>query len=365
MGAENLSSVFQALSFILDPEMERQWNRTTYFMGMLNATKGSVSEGGGKSVNFDTEFTGATAQTVAEGSDVLAAEYASDVNVPAVFPWCHYRTSFQVSETEVDAAATSVGTASALIDLFGERILNASAVLAQRIENDALVGTGVDASGNPALIGIYGGALTATGAYGGINAATYPEWASNVVSNGGTPRALTADLLEQGDQDIFTASSLPWNAVMTSAGVLRKYIGLFTNPTAPMIRMNDGAGQPAYGLSTALNAQSQQIDAFFKGKPLIRNPLNPTGQLALLNTNKIKVKYLPRRLSGADIDFMRKIGLEGSSGGMAPIQATGIPARLAVLAKTGDSYKVSMKVSLAMSVVRRNACAVITDISET
>jgi hypothetical protein len=367
MAGENLSSILFALSQIMAPDLERQWNRTSVFLGALSATKGAVSEGGGKNTAFDAEFSGATAQTVAEGSDVAASEYASDVNVPATFPWCHYRSSFQVTETELDAATSSVGTPDALRDLFGNRILDAGAILARQIETDALTGTGVDAFGNPTLVGIYGGALTATGGYGNLNPATYPEWASNVVSNGGVARALTADLLEQVDQNIFTASSIPWNLAMTSAGVLRRYSAIFTSNSqgGPVIRMNDNAQSPKMGLGWALDSQSQPIDAWFKGKPVIRNAVNPSGKLALLNTNKIKIKYLPRVLTQADKDFMRMVGLEGSSGGNAPIQATSIPARIVVLAKTGDSYKLSLKTTIAMGITRRNACGTLVDLSET
>jgi len=64
------------------------------------------------------------------------------------------------------------------------------------------------------------------------------------------------------------------------------------------------------------------------------------------------------------MEFFAKVGIQGSSGGMAPIQATGIPVRLVEIAKTGDSHKISMRVTIAMGVTRRNACAVVSDISE-
>jgi hypothetical protein len=365
MAGENLSSIFAALSQIMAPDLERQWNRTTMFLGAISATQG-VSAGAGKNVAFDVEFTNATAATVAEGSDVQASEFNSDNNTVAIFPWCTYRSSFQVTELELDAAASSAGTANALRDLFGERIMNAGAILAKTIENDALNGTGVDVNGNPALVGIFGGALSASGPYGGINPATYSEWASNVVSNGGTLRPLTPDLMEQVDSNIFTASGVPWNLIMTDAGVLRKYSDIFTTAAqgGPLIRMNDNAQSPKMGLGYALDAQSQPIDAYFKGKPILRNFLSPANKVAFLNTDKIKIKYLPRAFNKADIDFLNMLGLQGSSGGNAPIQATGIPARISVLAKTGDSYKLSMKTTIAMAVTRRNALGLLTDVSE-
>lgn len=368
MAGENLSSVFSALSQIMAPDLHRQWNRSTTFLGALAARKG-ISDGTGKNVAFDVEFTGATAGTVAEGSDVQASEYNSDVNVPAIFSWAHYRSSFQVSETELDAAMSSVGVPQALRDLLGDRILGAGAQLALAIEKDALSGTGVDGSGNPTLVGIYGGALTASGGYGGLNPATYSEWASNVVSNGGVARTLTPDLLAQVDQNIFTASSEPWDLIMTSAGVLRKYESIFNsgggpNATAGMLQRFVDAARGAPVGTGVPNDPAMQIEAYYKGKPVLRNAFQPAGKLAVLNTKKIEIKYLPRVLTQADKDFMRMMGLEGSSAGNAPIQATAIPARIAVMAKTGDSYKISLKTSLAMAVTRRNACGQLVDISE-
>lgn len=373
MAGENLAVVFNALPQLFDDELQRQWNRTTVFLDKIRAARG-VSEGKGKNVAFDVEFTGATAATQAEGSDVGASEYAQDIDVPAIAPWAHYRSSFQVTETELDAAFTSgpQGIPDALKDIFAARILSAGAIISSQIENDALVGTGVDGSGNPTVIGIYGGALAATGAYLGINQATYSEWAGNVNANGGTGRTFSPDLAEQVDASIFAAASLPWDLAMTSQGVARKYQQFFTqgnsgNNNLPLVRMNDNAGRPVYGLGVPNDAQMQYDAMYFKGRPLVRNRLNPAGKMALLNTQKIVMKYLPhtasmqRDLAG----FYQLVGLQGSSGGNANITATGMPMRVARLSKTGDSIKVSMKITCQMAVLRRNAHGLLTDLLET
>lgn len=376
MSGENLQTIFNALSQFYDPMLQRQWNRTTVLLGLLAASPAKPSPGAGRNVAFDVEFTGTTAQTVAEGSDVPASEFAQDVEEPAFFSWATYRSSFQVSEQEVDAARNSVGTAEELMDIFGARILSAGAIIASQIENDALVGTGVDGNGNPTLIGVYGGAISASGAYGGINPATWTEWAGNVLANGGVTRALTPDLVEQADANIFTASSVPWNLAMTSAGVTRKWASVFyqgpvtstgTATNFPLSRANDGPNRQDILLPNGMvqGAGMQQVGLFLKGQPCFRNRLNPTGKLALLNTDHLKIKYLPRTFKQADIDFMQMLGIEGSSGNTpGTVQATGIPMRIAVLAKTGDSYKISCRVTLAMAATRRNSMAIIQDISE-
>ena len=368
--AELSTAVLSALSQIFAPEIKRQWNRTTHFLGAVSAVPGGVSPGGSKNVAFDVEFTGATAGTVAEGADIAAGEYNSDINVAAVFNWATYRSSFQISEQEVDIARTSIGSADAIMNIFGNRILGCSAQLARAIETDCMTGTGVDANGNPTIVGIFGGALSASGAYGGLTPATYPEWAANVVANGGVARTMTPDILSQADQQIFVNANVPWNLTMTTAGIVRKYESFFTTGAAfgtpqPLVRMSDGGANPQYTMGFPNDGQMQPGQGmYYKGYPLIRNPVAPTGKFAFLNTDHIRIKYLPHNPTQNEIEFFAKMGIQGSSGGMAPIQATQIPVRLIEVAKTGDSHKISMRVTLAMAVTRRNACAIVQDLSE-
>ena len=368
MAAEFLPAIFNALSQTFESDIERQWNRATYMLALIMATAG-VSAGDGKNVAFATEFTGATAGTVAEGADVQSSEYNSDVNEPAILPWATYRSSFQVSEQEVDIARRSQGSATALLDIFGERLFGCQAKIAQSIETDVLAGTGVDVNGDPTCIGIFGGALSATGQYGSINPATYPEWASNVVSNGGTLRALTPDLMSQVDQQIFTAASVPWDLIVTDAGITRKYMSFFSQgaPVAgatqqSLVRSTADGARPTYGMGNALTNLSQLDNLFWMGRPVQRNPVSPANKMAFLNTSKLKMKYLPHVQTRNEIELFQVLGLQGASGGMR--QATGIPARCAEIAKTGDSHKVSIRATVAFAITRRNACGLLTDVSE-
>ena len=367
MAAENLSYIFSALSQILMPEMHRQWNRTTVLLGELSAVPNGITEGSGKNTQFATEFSGATASTVAEGSDVAVSEFGSDVNVPATAPWCTYRSSFQLSEQEMDAARGASGSPDELRNLFGPRILSAGAVIARAIETDALTGTGVDVNGNPTLVGVFGGAISATGNYLGLNPIAYPEWAGNVTSNGGVARTLTPDLMDTVDQNIFTACSEPWNLLMTTGGVVRKYKGFFSGggtPSAGLARFMDKADAPQYGYGNRVDDQGQQESLWYGGKRVFRNAVAPSGKLAFLNTRHIKIKYLPHTPSEREKEFFEKIGLKGQSGTFGPVQATSMPARAVVLAKTGDSIKVSVRITCAMAVTRRNSCGLLTDVNE-
>lgn len=370
--AEISTAILSALAQNFAPQIEKQWNRVCPFLGLLSAS-GAMGESRGKNVAFDVEFTGATAGTVAEGSDVASTEYNSDINVPAIFSYATYRSSFQISEQEVDIARTSIGSSDAIMNIFQDRILGCSAQLARAIETDALTGTGVDANGNPTLIGIFGGALSSSGIYGGLNPATYSEWGSNVLANGGTLRTLVPDLMAQADGLIYTAATLPWNIMLSSVGVARRYESMFTTGAyqgtqQALVRMNDNGTSPQYGMGIPNDGQMQWSDLYYKGKRVVRDPVSPANKIAFLNTDLIKVKYLPHVPTKNEIELFDMLGLVGQtgagSGGAGPIQATSIPVRLVEIAKTGDSHKISMRVTLAMAVTRRNACALVQDIQE-
>jgi hypothetical protein len=370
--AEYLASIDAALSQTFAEPLARQWNRTSPLLNRLQA-KGDIGDGKGKNVAFDLELTGNQAITVAEGSDVNSNEFQSDVNMPAILPWAHYRSAFQISETELDAAATSLGTPQAIQDLFGDRILGAGAQIAKKIEYDVLQGTGVDASGNPTIIGIFNGALVSGGGYAGVNTSLWTEFQSNIISNGGVNRSLTVDLLDQAEAQIFLASGEAFDVIVTSTGVSRKYGGFFTAsgtgaPTYPFQRQEMSPMGGASGAQGPV-AGDGQLPQFYRGVQVLRDPWNPTGQLAMLNTNHVKIKYLPRRATPQDAVFAQMLGITGATGvGMGPtgyVQATGIPARIAVLAKTGESVKVMVTVTLQMMVTRPNACAIVNNLLET
>lgn len=352
MAAETLSSVVNALSQVFAPELARQWNRSAVVAALIAAQPGAVSAGKGKNVAWDVAFSGNAAGTVAEGSDVQDAELASDTNLPAILDWAHYRSSFKVSETELDAAASSVGVATALMDLFGERIMNAGEKLARVINVDLLTGDGTDGSGNPQLVGLLGGALETTGLYAGISRAAQSEWAGNVLSNGGVPRPLTLDLMYQMDQQIFTASMETATHIITSPGVYRKYAGLFES-----VRRIEGDGR------SAMTFGSGAAELFWKGVPVLRDPSMPSGTLIFFNARHVSAKYLPRLGSPQDAVMSRMQDLSGGNGDLVK-NMTGIPARVAILAKTGDSVKCSVKTTVAACVKRPNALGYIDDISE-
>jgi hypothetical protein len=101
---------------------------------------------------------------------------------------------------------------------------------------------------------------------------------------------------------------------------------------------------------------------FYKGIPIIRDRNGTRGRLAMLNTNYVRMKYLPH-VNPNDALGHAESKLAGSSGN-AITMATDIPARIVLLAKTGDNVKASVKTTIQLCVKRPNACGYIADISE-
>jgi hypothetical protein len=347
-GIDLLTNVAGALSQRFASKLARQYNRMSVVSAAL-----PTEEGFGKNVAWDAEFSGAGASSYAEGTNVAGGELNVDALVPATLSWGHYRSAFQVSETEIDAASSSAGSADAILALLEERIMSSGAKLASVINVDLWSGTGTDGSGNPNIVGLQGGALETSGIYAGVNRATYAEWKGNVLANGGVARALTIDLLDQMDANIFSASGVRSNLLVTDPATFRKYKGLFES-----VRRIEGTGPiDRYDTSTS--------ELFYQGIPILRDKDAPAGTMTFLNTNDVKKVYLPSTKM-AQSDVFKTMMKEGvGSNGDGENNFTGLPFKIAPLAKNGDSLTFFVKCVLNLKVMRPNSMGYIKDIATT
>ena len=96
--------------------------------------------------------------------------------------------------------------------------------------------------------------------------------------------------------------------------------------------------------------------------PVIRDRNGPPGRLAMLNLNYVRMKFLPHINPGDAVGYAES-RLTSSSGGAVQM-ATDIPARIVLLAKTGDNVKASVKTTIQMAVKRPNSSGYIADILE-
>jgi hypothetical protein len=345
LALENLAAISAALSQVFAPDLERQYNRLAVTLALIPAERGR-----GKNAAFDVELSGATADAVEEGSDVAEDEFTTDPLQPATLFWAHYRQSFKLTETEMEAAASSIGSPDVILDMFGERVLNAHHKLASAINQDVLTGTGTNAKGVRNLVGLFGGPIEPAGIYAGIARAQFPEWAGNALGNGGVPRPLTVDLMAQIEQNCFNGCGESPNLWIASAGVLRKYQAMFESVRRVV---TDGRGPLEYGAGASAY--------FYKGAPVIRDRNCSSGRLLALNTNYVRMQYLPHLNFGDGMGYAER-NIEGSSGKITT--ATQIPARIVLLAKMGDSLRASVKTTIQLVVRRPNALGYVSDISE-
>lgn len=357
MAADNLAAIASALSTTMDSQIKRQWNRIAVGAATIPASF-AVGQGGGKQITWDVEFTGAAAASAAEGSDIGAGEYLQDPIVPAVLSYGYYRSAFALSNLEMAAAAASMGNAAALGNIAMERMIGSAAKIASTINSDIWTGTGVDGSGNPTIVGFAGavtGALLASGSYGGLSKATYPEWAGNVLANGGTPRPLTMDLLYNAEQLVYVGTGLPLDVIYCSPGVFRKYAGLFES----RIRTDAGVGGTPGSYSGGFTGDM----LFWKGIQILRDKDLPTGTMILGNRGEVELKVLPAAGSTLSSQLEGNPFALPSSNGES-MNPTGLVCQVYPLGRTGSAVKFFGETFVQLKVKRVKAFALLQDISE-
>lgn len=343
MALNDTTAVADALSQRFQSKMAVQWNRTCVLGSKLKGTPGQ-----GKNVAWDTSMDGATASTHAEGADLVAGDFQSDERLAAILPWARYHSAFNVSDSLINQARTSLGSASQLIALFDAEVMSSMTKLAEKVNEDLWVGDGTDGS-NASIVGFLGGALEGAGStYAGIARNSYPLWAGNIDATGGVSRPLTHDLMAKMENTINSASGMSPNLIVCDDAVWVKYQGLFTSG----IRA-DALGTPH------LDAGSTVL--YFQGVPVVRDRQAPLGTMLFLNTNEAEIQFLPFSAdSTRDVPAMQQEGF-GSNGDNR--MGLGVPFQIKPLARLGHSQKFVINTELQLCVKRPAAFGYISDIS--
>lgn len=362
MAGEILANLAPALSQTFAKDIVRAWNREAV-LAKLIPFKAEGGQGEGKNVSWDVSFTGATAQTFVEGSDVAVGEFQQDVDVPAVLAWGQYRSAFQLSNLEINAASRSIANAAALADIVGHRLEGSVAKIASVVNADLWAGTGTS-GGNPSIVGLYGtaanGALVSSGIYAGLATATYPEWASNVLTNGGVARPLTFALLSQLEKNIYTASGRKPTCIVTSPGVASKYEGLFE--TEKRVIDVGGAGVARYDGSMTQGQEGMRTSLYWRGIPVYRDRNAPAGTLMMLDLDNIEGKLLPFNPLSPDGVPVSAMNAPSSNG--QTVTPTPLIVNIYPLARLGSAIKFAAEIYVQLKVSRTNAQGLLGDLVE-
>lgn len=351
----DLARVTDALPTLLADKVIPQMNRSAPELQLIPFKAGQH-----KNLVWDVEFKNASESAnsaLAEGAAV--STYGDDDIVPATLNWCDYSESIAVTGKALSAARGSAGAggASELQDLWVHKTLGAVRRLAKNLGRDFWTGPG---TGNR-MLGLYGGATLTSGAplsnagtYANINRATYADWKANVLLNGGTPRALSFDLMRDMRKAIYDACGEMPDLIMCDSTQHEAYGKLFGD-------------QRRYVQEVTIRGQKIVLDGGYRalefdGIPIIASVNHPAGYMTFLNTNYVKMAALDDMPTEANRS-PRMVQLQAMPEEQLQSGATPFRARLNPLAVNGDLYPIQMILYPQIYIERCNAFGVLGDLA--
>lgn len=330
-----------ALSEMFEDRVVKQINRKSVFLQVFSAIPGR-----GKRVAWDIEEEGALADAYAEADDVQEAEYGVDEDKPATLSWGLYRAAFRVTGLAMAAAGTTDHPAE-LQNYWFEKMFGAVSRLGSVINGKIFIGTGSNH-----ILGLYAtaGALLDTGTYAGLDRSTETYFQGNVVGNSGTARPLSFGLMRETLREIYIQSGENVDVIMTDPIQWDKFAALFDNNRRWMQTVNVAGG------TITLSGGHQALE--FDGIPVLRDKDHPAGKMSFLNSNHVKIRYLPTRpnqpVSEADGQFQVHDDKAVTNG---------LPCRIEYLGKSGDTTKAFVKTYVQLQNRRPNATGALIDLS--
>lgn len=239
---------------------------STVFRHFLAAQLIPVRPGSGKNDSFDVRFRSTqAARNATDGQDV--ADYIADTFVPATGIWAEYDAAVKVTGLAMAVASSSgSGTNPELKDQLREALVAAYEELAVLMRADFYSGVSTSPQ---SLIGLYGGttigALGSTGTYYNINrggAAPLPNWAGNVLRNGGANRNLTPALLDQALTAVLNARGTRPSFMITTPAICDAFADRINRQYTQEITVGGSDIKLASGYSAIVHS----------GIPIIRDP---------------------------------------------------------------------------------------------
>jgi hypothetical protein len=342
MATVDTAAIAAALNQMYEDQLASQINRATVLAQII-----PVETAKGKNVAWPVRLGTATASAIEDGANVTV--FNSDEKKNAVLDFATYHDAFGVSGRALSAAANSGGPAD-LADLFDEHIMEASERLASKLNQEMYSGTG--GSAPETIAGLNSVALTATGEYGGLDRTTYPQWAATVDANGGTPRALSLDLMRRVRRLIYVASGKKPDIIVCDPFQHEAYGKLMGQ-------------QRRYVQEVTVRGQLIKLDGGyqvleFDGIPVLEDKDAPAGKMFFLNTSQCRIRVLP---DAASRFGQGSTGLKGTEEEQMGMPAAKLTGRIQPLAVTGDMFKFAVFTYLQLQVRTPNSCGVLADLA--
>lgn len=311
-------------------DVVRQINRRTATLKMLRITAGE-----GKNIAWAPEGDGALAETYTEGDD--ADNFAADVQHSAVLSWGLYRSTMHVTQLAMDGAATSQ-TPEGNRQLWARHLVNASAKLATKINQDLYAGTGSGA------VDGFVGAIADGNTYATLNRADSGKeyWKATVVDPGvDTP--ITFALIRDDLRKIYEACGETPDLAACSPAVFNSVGALFDNTRRQIDSVRGGNGM----VSLEFGFQALEVDGtvFFRDKDCTAKAIY------YLNSDHVEVQYLP--------SASQQMLIEAAGGEVSADDGFGavpLGMKYEMLAKTGPAEKAEILWTGNLKVSRPNSC---------
>lgn len=339
------ATIASTLATLFEDRISSQINRATVLLQLV-----PVGNGPGKNLTWGVRFGTSVGAKIADGADV--ATFNNDDKVPATLDYGTYHDAFAVTGKAM-AAAANTRNPDELADLFGDELGDSVERLAKGISQAMYTGDG----STDAIMGLCdntAGAILDTGIYATINRASKTQWAANVDSNGGVGRALTFDLMRTMRTNIYTASGLKPDVIVTTPGIHGKFGSLFgTNRRYVQDIILRGNKITLSGGHGAL---------YFDDIPVVEDVDCPSGEMLFLNTRLMDIRQLPDPAQAIS-QAMGNVGVAGTEEEQFGMPTGKITARINPLARSGDKFKFQLICYPQQRVRRCNAFGRIKDIN--
>ncbi|MEA5603704.1 phage major capsid protein [Nostoc sp. UHCC 0252] len=302
----NIITPAQSLQLLVEEEVA-SLQLTDYPMVSRLAKKNTSQQ----VIKWNANSGGATAVSESTGADVTT--FSDDDYIAAILNIGNIRIRSAFLQQKEDVAQAKVAGKGALRDLFASDINSAIRSIMEKLSNYIYTGVGDNTTGG--IVGLVT-AAAATGAYAGLDPATYPAWASHVSTNG-TNRALTAALLYDMEVAILRKGGR-FTAIYTTPEIASKYKQVFAANLSITNQLPAGQADLGY---TGLT---------FAGRPIIQDRFCPANTMYFVDESEV---YL--------------YGFAQSN----TQSRQGLPISIEELAKTNpdaDKYSVSLKAQLQL-----------------
>lgn len=361
MAIDVIANIAANLPLIFQSEGERLWNREAPLLARIDQKRGM-----GPGVQWTVSNGGSTAVNPGEGDDVQSSEFAQDDRVKLTLSRGIYRSSFGFTHTELATVASYMTNPEIVADFIKDRLkdayLESLAKLANKIEQDMLVGTGTTTSPLSASVNNVVGLLSAlktTGSYAGQTLSGNAGLVANVQSAVGN---ISRPILDLAFSEIEQTTGTVPDFIMCSPATARFIKGI----SDTQVRYNEPqmAGfARELGLGMAPQSMGQSVMSY-NGVPVFQNSAwyqaGGDGYVVLGRLQDLSLNHLPYAAWG-DAVTDREQGAVSSNG--QAMSQVGPQCKVYALAKTGSSVKFAIECEVQLQVKAPNRFALITGVT--